>query len=655
MTTNEIASKFKGRIKTQKGWKALCPSHDDKKPSLSIDAGAGNRTLLYCYAGCRLADILSTMRLKASDLFNDAQGRQPMTTGRISETPQEESFPFRENTAPQKEKTIYSYCEPDGTERFQVVRLIPKDFRFRRKEGNGFIWKLGNIKTIPYNLQRIEADKTRPIFITEGEKDTDCLTSLGLIASCNPGGAGNWKATYSPYFKGRDIIITPDNDRPGRDHAKDVSKKLDGIAASIIILELPGLEEKGDVSDFCEALRKKGMSDNEIVSRIETLAKNPPQMEREPGDESEQEETPILGMGAQSIADVVEEKLEWLWSGYLPKGTMVIFDGAPGVGKSTITIDIACRLSHGDKMPDGSLCEQGNSLLVTVEDHIPTVVKPRIIAAGGDENHMFYVPIKGIPRKDGTFSQPTLADTNAMREEIREKKIALMIIDPLAAFMPPDINSWKDTDIRKVLAPISAMAAETGVVVIVVRHTNKNTGSNAMNSGGGSIAIVANARAAFLVGKHPDIPGENIFAPIKFNLGIAPPAITYKIESKGNSSIIAWGATTTISADEIVTPKKESREEISALKEGMDFLREELKNGTVIAKRIYADAKGQGISERTLDRAKRNLGIISDKEPTQNGKWFWMLPPAKEEEQILTPKTLERIDTQKEEYLGRLI
>ena len=107
---------------------------------------------------------------------------------------------------------------------------------------------------MPYRLpELLAADRALPAFIPEGEKDVDALRAIGLVATCNPGGAGKWRSDFAEYFRDRDVVILPDNDQAGRDHAADVRRKLQGVARSIRIIELPGLAEKGDVSDWLAA------------------------------------------------------------------------------------------------------------------------------------------------------------------------------------------------------------------------------------------------------------------------------------------------------------------------------------------------------------------------------------------------------------------
>lgn len=157
----------------------------------------------------------------------------------------------------------YDYRDETGALLFQVVRLVPKTFRQRRPDPgapDGWIWKLGDVRRVLYRLpDLLAADPSRPVFVCEGEKDVDNLRAIGLVATCNPGGAsdGNgkskWRPEYAKHLRGRDVVILPDNDDVGRNHAEQCRSMLTKVARSIRVLELPGLPDKGDVSDWIAA------------------------------------------------------------------------------------------------------------------------------------------------------------------------------------------------------------------------------------------------------------------------------------------------------------------------------------------------------------------------------------------------------------------
>ena len=162
---------------------------------------------------------------------------------------------------PQQEKiksrlvSAYDYRDESKKLLFQVVGYAPKKFVQRRPLENGqWEFKVRGTRQVPYRLpELLAAPLDTPVYIVEGEKDADRLASLGLVATCNAGGAGKWRDTHAEHLKDRTAIVIPDNDDAGRDHAQKVAKTLKGIAAQVRILELPGLAEKGDVSDWLDA------------------------------------------------------------------------------------------------------------------------------------------------------------------------------------------------------------------------------------------------------------------------------------------------------------------------------------------------------------------------------------------------------------------
>jgi Toprim-like len=169
---------------------------------------------------------------------------------------QKNGFAPFEATAPIKAKVVavYDYKGGTGELLFQVQRFEPKKFTQRRPDGNGWKYSVKGVRQVPYRLpELLTAPPHKTVYIVEGEKDADRLASLGLVATCNAGGAGKWRAAHAAYFKDRTVIVIPDNDNAGRNHAQKVAKSLKGIAAHVRILELPDLPEKGDVSDWLDA------------------------------------------------------------------------------------------------------------------------------------------------------------------------------------------------------------------------------------------------------------------------------------------------------------------------------------------------------------------------------------------------------------------
>lgn len=154
--------------------------------------------------------------------------------------------------APRRISATYDYVDLDGVLRYQVVRYEPKDFRQRRPDENGgWIWNLTGVERILYNWQAVEAAIAagKKVFLVEGEKDVETLRGLGLTGTTNAGGATKWDPRYSAVLNRTTVIILPDNDEPGRQHARIVADQL----TDAVILALPGLPVKGDVTDWVAA------------------------------------------------------------------------------------------------------------------------------------------------------------------------------------------------------------------------------------------------------------------------------------------------------------------------------------------------------------------------------------------------------------------
>jgi len=207
-------------------WMGKCPAHVDDTASLAISI-SGEKILLHCHAGCEVAEILQALNLEMTDLFLDSGISKPV--GIESE---------------------YNYTDANGVVLFQVVRSYGKGFKQRKPDGfGGYEWGVQGVQKVLYRLQEL-VNSHGIVYIVEGEKDADNLMAHELIATTNSGGAGKWMAAYSESLRGRDVVILPDNDDAGRKHAAIVASSLHGIAQSVKIVELKGLKEKGDVSDY---------------------------------------------------------------------------------------------------------------------------------------------------------------------------------------------------------------------------------------------------------------------------------------------------------------------------------------------------------------------------------------------------------------------
>jgi putative DNA primase/helicase len=233
---------------------ARCPVHDDRENSLSIREGRDGRALVNCFAGCKMNTVIDALGLAMTDIFPQRGSNEP------------------------SQRTIvatYEYKDRSGNPVFEVIRYNPKTFKQRRPDGAGhWIWNLEGVERVLYRLpELLAADPDTPVFVVEGEKDVDRLTHDGLVATTNPGGACKWKKEYGHELADRRVVIIPDNDSPGLRHAEIVASNLHGIAASVKVVNLPGIGAKDDVSDWLNV----GHTADELLALAEaTLTWVPP-------------------------------------------------------------------------------------------------------------------------------------------------------------------------------------------------------------------------------------------------------------------------------------------------------------------------------------------------------------------------------------------
>jgi len=338
---------------------------------------------------------------------------------------------------------------------------------------------------------------------------------------------------------------------------------------------------------------------------------------------------PEMGARVVQLAKVRPEGVSYLWRPYIPDGKLTLIDGDPGDGKSTLTTDIAARVSTGSPMPDGTPPTTGNVLMLSAEDGIADTIRPRVDAAAGDPERIFvFHEVIGEDERARPVELP--GDLEHLRYLAVQHHVRLVTIDPLMAFLA-GVDSHNDQSVRRALHPLAKLAEDTGTAVLVVRHLNKGSGK-ALYRGGGSIGIGAAARAVHLVAPDPDDESRRLLAPIKLNLAAKPPTLAYRLVSDELHGCvrIKWEGRSARTADELVSvePAELREERITAV----EFLSAALANGPRRSREVEEEAReAHGIAARTLDNARRRLGVQAHK---IDKEWWIELPDE--------PRTQER-------------
>lgn len=334
-----------------------------------------------------------------------------------------------------------------------------------------------------------------------------------------------------------------------------------------------------------------------------------------------------LGAVTVTLAGVQPEHVSWLWPGRLPLGKLVVLDGDPAVGKSTLAVDLAARVATGALWPDGTTCPAGDVLILSAEDGLADTIRPRLDAASGDAARVHALTdVRYLDDAGRTCTRPpTLADAGLIEHAIRRHGARLVIVDVLMAYLPGKVDSHRDQDIRSVLSALAAVAEATGCCILLLRHLNKAAGGNPLYRGGGSIGIVGAARAAFLAAVDPEDETRRVLAATKSNLAVMPEALAFRLVDSGNGCArVEWLGPTDHAAGDLLG-RREDDDERSDRDAGAAWLANLLHDGPVKASEVYGAADSAGLSKDQAKRAKKRLGVSASK-AGMDGPWLWSLP-----------------------------
>lgn len=339
-----------------------------------------------------------------------------------------------------------------------------------------------------------------------------------------------------------------------------------------------------------------------------------------------------------SAASIEPELTQWLWNGYIPLGSLTVLAGRQGLGKSTLALRLCSYVTRG-KLPGDLKGEPRAVIYATAEDQLAATLVPRLIAAGADLNQVFFPKLSadGIP---GTLNLPT--DIPLLADLACEVGAAFVVIDPIVAFLGgKGLDAHRDQDVRLAFAPLAVAAEEHSFSLLSVMHLNKSTATaDALTRISGSVAFTAAPRSVLLFGSEPSDPDgrekNRVLAPAKSNLAKLPHSRACQIDS----TEVAIGGDLTSQpvmrirgdaphgAIDVIAATEQNSDERSARSEAKHFLQTELAEGPERMKVLVKRAGELGISQRTLERAKRDIGVTASQHHEDGDKfWVWSPPP----------------------------
>ena len=350
------------------------------------------------------------------------------------------------------------------------------------------------------------------------------------------------------------------------------------------------------------------------------------------------------------MKDVQSKAIKWLWPGHLARGNLEILTGIPEVGKSQLHCLIIACVTNGTTWPDGSPgCKPSHVIMLTAEDVLATVVKPRLQAAKADVNKVVVLSCIKEDRKTRMFY---LDDIEPLRRTIREIRashgdVALVTLDPITAYMGKS-NSNVTSDVRGQLGPLKELAESEDVAISAITHPPKNaTSQRAIDHFIGSQAFIAAARIGHMCTKEierdengkpeKDEAGEFIetgrylFTNPKNNINLKMPTWAYESnavvvdqDAETGEAIsapyIVWKEQVGITADQAVRTASARREKPNVAK----FLKTALANGPLKQEKLIELAEVKDISLDQMKRAKDEAGVMSKKVGFgPDGYWEW--------------------------------
>jgi hypothetical protein len=574
---------------------------------LSVKVFADGGVWPTCYAGCPVEQILAPLELTKREIAAHRSRASDPIDYWYRDAHDRELFVIRRN----------------GTEKWTAHR-----------DANGEIVKDAGTDQRPlYRLSEVlgAIERGATIYLCEGESDADAVRARGVVATTNPFGARAWRAQHADVLaKAAHVVVIGDDDRAG--HAglrtRVAALRTRGVRADAV---LPA--EGKDVRDHLSSGRTldelRPLPDDEPAA---VANNNGVGADATPDDGNDADDRASYVL-TRAFSTIAPERVTWLWPGWLPRGKVVVLDGDPDLGKSTLAIDLAARLSTRSPMPDDYRPDRKlRTAVLTAEDGMNDTVVPRFLAAGGDGDYA--VSVDGIVDEiehGGTIVRGIVVprDVPALEERVGDLHIDLLIIDVFVAFLDYHLNSHNDAHVRAVLMALANMTARTNAVVKFLRHLNKTLGGNPLYRGGGSIGIIGAARAGWVAALDPNDETKRVLAVTKSNLAAKPQALSYSLvpAEKYGCARVAWHGTANYTANELLNPTQDTPTKRERTAKWLrDYLAE---RGQVRQPTIVEAAEREiDVSIATLKRAKADC---KDVDSVKIGlDWYWFLTDADE-------------------------
>lgn len=340
--------------------------------------------------------------------------------------------------------------------------------------------------------------------------------------------------------------------------------------------------------------------------------------------------------------------------GILPVGTLTIFAGRGGEGKTTYALDYVARVSTGTL--EGDLKgKPRNVLIVSHEDDAETQLGPRLIAAGAARGNVAFFRVSTTYGGVDVQNVPSLVgDQDLFQKAIDETDPALIVLDPLSSSIDGDTN--KTQDVRRSLQPLAALLHKNNLTCIGIHHLNKSSGGFSGNHLSGNHAFRDVARSVLLFATDKT-SGDRVLTVDKSSYGNVAGtsygfrlvSVSVPVDDGGETSVarVEHLGESSVSYDDLVAREREPGD--PGRRDSTTWLREYLEaaDGKARQTEIVAAGKLANYAETTLQAASRKLGL-GRTGGGKGGPVWWHLAaipaiPAIPEDYLETPRPIAPI------------
>ena len=275
---------------------------------------------------------------------------------------------------------------------------------------------------------------------------------------------------------------------------EDTAKALGNGEKAFGLPKLAELTDEKIVKAICEWLEIEG-TNQPIIENIFGKLPSRESAGKDSHSNTRQQKEPLKRLKTVKMSDIEAQTVEWLWQDYIPLGAFTIVEGEEELGKTWIVCAVAGATAQGYGLPNNPKAEPANVLMMSAEDSLAFVIKPRLEAVKAPCERIIAIDEHFTFDKDGILR---------LEFELAEHAPKLVIIDPLFSYTGK-INLNNDNEIRSVTDELTRLAEKYECAIVGVRHIGKSKGmGDPRNAGLNGIGWRASARVVLLVGKDPN-------------------------------------------------------------------------------------------------------------------------------------------------------